>query len=353
MKNIVILGGGYGGINIAANVLHRHFPEDIELTLVDRNPYHSLKTEFYATAAGTKADIDVRLQFPDDKRIKYVFGEVGKVDTEKREILFEDDHPPLPYDTLVVALGCEDAYHGIPGAKKHSYSIQTIQSSREAAAAVGNTKAGGKIVIVGAGLSGIEVAAEIRESRKDLQIQIFDRNESVLKPFDEKVRDYVEDWFRKNNVDVVHHSQVEAVEEAGIVNKGELVKADVVIWTAGVQPSAVVSDLPYEKDKYGKIVVNEYFQVPEDTSIYVVGDCASSEFSPSAQLARVQGQQIADTLVALMNGKEPPKPKPIKLKGTLGSLGSSEGFGMMMDKAMTGWLPRLAKTGVLWLNKRH
>jgi len=353
MKNLVVVGGGYGGLNIVANILHRTFPEDIEITMIDRNPYHALKTEFYATAAGTKADIDVRLQFPKDNRVKYVFGEITEIDTENQEVIFEGNQPAIPYDNLVVALGCEDAYHGVPGAKEFAKSVQTIEQAREAGLAVANTKAGGKIAIVGGGLSGIECAAEIRESRPDLAIQLFDRNDSVLRPFHDKVRDYAEEWFAKNNVDVIHRCQIEAVTEEGIVNKGQLIQTDVTIWTAGVQPSHIVRALPYEKDAQNKIVVNDFYQVPEATNVYVVGDCAASEYSPSAQLARQQGQQIAEILLSIMNGKEPRKPKPIKLKGTLGSLGKNDGFGNMMEKPMTGWLPRLAKSGVLWLNKRH
>jgi len=353
MKKLVVVGGGYGGLNIVANILHRTFPEDIEITMIDRNAYHALKTEFYATAAGTKADIDVRLQFPKDKRVQYVYGDVAKIDTEKNEVIFNDDQPTVPYDTLVVALGCEDAYHGVPGAKEYAKSVQSIEQARETAMAVGNTRANGIIGIVGGGLSGIECAAEIRESRPDLRIKLFDRNASVLRPFHEKVQEYVEEWFAKNEVDVVHYCQIEKVTPEGIINKGELLKTDVTIWTAGVQPNAVVRDLPYEKDKYGKVIINDFYQVPEATNVYVVGDCAASEFSPSAQLARQQGQQIAEILLSIMNGNEPRKPKPIKLKGTLGSLGKNDGFGNMMEKPMTGWLPRLAKTGVLWINKRH
>lgn len=353
MKNLVILGGGYGGINIAANILHQHFPEDIRIILIDRNPYHSLKTEFYATAAGTKADIDVRLNFPDDPRIDYILGEVEMIDTENQTIIFQDTTKNTNYDQLVIGLGAEDIYHGIPGAKEHTYSVQTINAARQAGVAVANTQPYGRIAIVGAGLSGVEVAAEIRSSRPDLKIQLFDRNAAVLRPFDMKIRDYVEAWLRKNDIEVVHHCQVEAVEADGIVNCGKKTPADVTIWTAGVQPNRIVRDLPYKKDRHQKLVVNEFYQVPEDNNVYVVGDCASSEYSPSAQLARQQGQQIARILLDDWQGKTLKKPRPIKLKGTLGSLGRSDGFGNMMDKPMTGWLPRIAKSGVLWLNKRH
>lgn len=353
MKKLVILGGGYGGINIAANILHHNFPEEVEITLVDRNPYHALKTEFYATAAGTKANTEVRLNFPDDDRIHYVYKNVDKVDTESKHIVFKDGANPLAYDYLVVGLGAVDTYRNVPGAKEHSHSVQTMTHAVNTGAAVANTKAHGTIIIVGAGLSGIEVAAEIRVSRPDLNIKLMDRNEAVLRPFDMKIREYVEAWLAKNDVDVVHHCGIEEVLPDGVISHGEKFLSDVTIWTAGVIPNRVVRELPYEKDKQGKIIVNKLFQVPEDNHVYIVGDCASSDYSPSAQLARVQGQQIAEILLEVLHDRKPKVPKPIKLKGTLGSLGRSDGFGNMMDKPMTGWLPRVAKSGVLWLNKRH
>lgn len=353
MKRLVILGGGYGGMNIISNLLQQQLPENIEITLVDRNPYHALKTEFYATAAGTKANTEVRLAFPVDHRVRYVYKEIDAVQTEEKQIVFTDESEPLAYDYLVVGLGAEDTYHRIPGAATHTYSVQTMTEAVKTGAAVANTRPHGKIIIVGGGLSGIEVAAEIRSSRPDLRIQLMDRNEAVLRPFDMKIREYVEAWLLKNHVEVIHHSQVEAVDPDGVVNRNEKYKSDVTIWTAGVVPNRIVQALPYEKDREGKIVINEFYQVPEDESVYIVGDCATSEYSPSAQLARQQGQQIADILLSVLSNKQPKTPKPIKLKGTLGSLGRSDGFGNMMDKPMTGWLPRVAKSGVLWLNKRH
>lgn len=353
MKNLIILGGGYGGMNIAANLLHQNFAEDIQITLIDRNPYHSLKTEFYATAAGTKADMDVRMNFPEDPRINYLFGEVVQIDSDNKQIVFLNETKNIHYDQLVIALGSEDIYHNTPGAEEHTHSVQTINQARETGLAVANTLPHGCISIVGGGLSGIEVAAEIRTSRPDLEIRLYDRNAAVLRPFDMKIRDYVEDWLRKNEIDVVHHCKVEAVYENGLTNCGEDHLSNVTIWTAGVQPSWLVRELSFEKDDQKKLVVNEFYQVPEDPNIFVVGDCAASEFSPSAQLARQQGQDIAKIILAVWDDKPLKAPRPIKLKGTLGSLGRTDGFGDMMDKPMTGWLPRIAKSGVLWLNKRH
>src|SRR5699024_3053879 len=179
------------------------------------------------------------------------------------------------------------------------------------------------------------------------------RGASVLRPFDAKIKAHVSDWFLKNDVEILHHANVEYVEKDGVCNNGVCYVNDVTIWTAGVQPNHLARELPFEKDVQDKIVVNDYYQVPEQPQVYVVGDCASSVHSPSAQLAGEQGEQVADVLMSVIYGKKPKKPKEIKLKGTLGSLGKSDGFGNMMQQPMTGLLPRLAKSGVLWLNKLH
>ncbi|WP_163969380.1 NAD(P)/FAD-dependent oxidoreductase [Oceanobacillus halotolerans] len=353
MRKVVILGGGYGGLKILLQLLENDLPDDVHITVMDRNPYHSMKTEFYTIAAGTSADKDVRAAFPTDDRVTYVYGEITEIDTENELIHIRESSEPVEYDYLVIGLGCEDNYHGVEGAEEFTESVQTFAKVRHTGLSVGNLGAYGKVTIVGAGLSGIEVASEIRESRADLNIRLLDRGGSVLKAFDPKIQAHVADWFTKNDVEVLHHANVEYVEKDGVCNNGVCYVNDVTIWTAGVRPCYLARALPFEKDKQEKLVVNDFYQVPEATNIYVVGDCASSEHSPSGQLAGQQGEQIADVLLAIFRGEEPRKPKEIKLKGTLGSLGKSDGFGNMMQQPVTGLLPRLAKSGVLWLNKRH
>ncbi|WP_430789846.1 NAD(P)/FAD-dependent oxidoreductase [Virgibacillus flavescens] len=352
MKQLVILGGGYGGMLILSTLLDK-LPEDVKITLIDRNPYHSLKTEYYAIAAGTTSDRNVRVDFPEHDQVDYVYGEVSRIDTENQEVSFHDKSNSVSYDYIVIGLGCEDNYHGIPGASEFTHSVQTFANARRAGLAIGNLKAFSKVTVVGAGLSGIEVAAEVRESRPDLNVRLLDRGESVLKPFDPKIQEYVEDWFEKNDVEVLHNANVEYVEKDGVCNNGVCYVNDVTVWTAGVQPNHIVRELPFEQDSQNKIILNDYYQVPSHENVYVVGDCASSSYSPSAQLARLQGEQIADVLSSVFKGEEPKLPKEIKLKGTLGSLGKSDGFGNMFQKATTGFIPRMAKSGVLWLNKRH
>lgn len=354
MKKLVILGGGYGGLQIVQDILHQGVPNNVDITVIDKNPYHSLKTEFYTIAAGTVADRDVRIDFPDDEHVHYVFSEVKEIDTENKQVVVnKKTNNTIDFDYLVIALGCEDNYHGVKGTGKFTESVQNFSNARKTGLAVGNLNAYSKVSIIGAGLSGIEVASEIRESRPDLNIRLLDRGAVVLKAFDKKIQDYVKEWFAANDVEVLHHANVEYVEKDGVCNNGVCYVNDVTIWTAGVRPNYLARNLPFEKDPYDRLIVNEFYQIPEQPNIYVVGDCAASIHSPSAQLATQQGEQVASILLAVLQNNYPRKPAKIKLKGALGSLGKSDGFGSMFQRPVTGLMPRLAKSGILWLNKRH
>ncbi|CAG7616641.1 NADH dehydrogenase-like protein YjlD [Paenibacillus solanacearum] len=352
MKKLVILGGGYGGLTVAKELLDGELPSDTVMILVDRMPFQGLKTEYYALAAGTVSDLDIRVHFPVDPRLILKYGEVTAVDPERKLILFENDDP-LSYDWLVVALGCVDKYHGIEGAQSFSHSIQTLSSTRKTYQVVNDTKPYGQVTIVGGGLSGVEMAAELRESRKDLNIRILDRGASVLSPFPEKLQRFVREWMLEHDIELRSHISLCRVEPGVLHNGQELIETDMTIWTAGIQPSPIVQLLDLPKDNQGRLVINEYHQLPDYTNIYVVGDCAALPFSPSGQAAEAQGKQVAEVLQAVWNN-ETPRLGKIKLKGVLGSLGKKCGFGMMGKRTvMLGMVPRALKSGVLWMSKKH
>src|SRR5699024_5091051 len=250
---------------------------DVQITVIDKNPYHSYKTEFHTIVAGTTADVDVRSQFPLHDQVIYEFGNIRSIDLEEKVVYFQDRSIVVNLDYLVIALGSEDAYHGIEGAEEYAESVQSFSRGRHAGVAVGNLPAYGKVSVVGAGLSGIEVASEIRESRPDLNIRLLDRGGSVLKAFDPKIQAHVADWFVKNDVEVLHYANVEYVEKDGVCNNGICYVNDVTIWTAGVQPHKLVRELPFKTDHYDKVAVNKFFQVPDYEHIYIIGDNASSE----------------------------------------------------------------------------
>ncbi|ALP37695.1 NADH dehydrogenase [Paenibacillus sp. IHB B 3084] len=353
MKNFVILGGGYGGLTIAKELLNKYIPDDVQVILVDRMPFQGLKTEYYALAAGTVSDFDLRVHFPDEQRLIRKYGEVTSMDLENKIVHFQDGEP-LPYEQLVIALGCTDRFHNTPGAEEHSCTIQSFNNTRQTYLRLNEIKPYGHVHIVGGGLSGVEIAAELRESRTDLNITIMDRGERVLSAFPQRLSAYVHAWFKEHQVDALNHVGVCRIEPGAIYNHDEEIVTDAVVWTAGIQPVKIVQDLAVPKDPQGRIMLNEYYQIPDHPEVYVVGDCASLPYSPSAQAAEVQGEQIAHIVHDLWKGHTP-HPHPLKLRGTLGALGKKAGFGygFMGSTSLRGRVPRLLKSGVLWKSKRH
>jgi len=353
MKRLVILGGGYGGLRIIERVLSPDLPDNVFVTLVDRMPFHGLKTEYYALAAGTEPEQAIRVPFPSDPRLTIKYGEVTGIDLDERLVHFGSGEP-LSYDWLVIALGCEDRYHDIPGADQYTHSIQTLSATRNTYAAINNVNPYGTVTIVGGGLSGVEVASELRESRPDLNIRIIDRGESILSPFPKKLQQYASQWFTEHDVQLVSKACVNRVEPGVVYNHDQPLETDAIIWTAGIQANRIVRELPIELDNIRRAVLNPYHQLPRYPNVYVVGDCASLPFAPSAQLAEVQGEQIALMLKKDIKGEEyPASLPPFKLKGVLGSLGKKEGFGVMGKVSLVGQMPRVMKSGVLWMYKRH
>ncbi|EHJ08222.1 NAD(P)/FAD-dependent oxidoreductase [Staphylococcus simiae] len=352
MKNIVLLGGGYGNMRIMSRIFPNSLPKDYHVTLIDRMPFHGLKPEFYALAAGTKSDKDVRMHFPEHPQINTVYGEISDINLDEQIVTV--GHSKIDYDELIIGLGCEDKYHNVPGAEQYTHSIQTLSKSRETFHSISELHQGAKVGIVGAGLSGIELASELRESRPDLEIYLYDRGPRILRTFPEKLSKYIAKWFEKHHVTVIPNSNINKVEPGKIYNCGEPTDIDLVVWTAGIQPVEIVRNLPIDINSNGRVIINQYHQIPTYTNVYVVGDCADLPHAPSAQLAEVQGDQIADILKKQWKNEPLPEKMPeLKVQGVVGSLGDKQGFAYIMDHTVTGRLASILKSGVLWMYKYH
>lgn len=355
MERYVILGGGYGGLAIMNQLLEYELPADVQLVLVDRMPYQGLKTEYYSLAAGTSSEIDIRVSFPNDPRVHLLYRNVQSIDLDGRLIRFADGDT-LAYDHLVIGLGCTDQYHGVPGAEQFGNSIQSLSSTRRTYQLLNDVRPYGQVSIIGGGLSGVEMAAELRESRSDLNIHILDRGARILSSFPEKLSHFVSGWFLEHDIKLHSFVNVSHLKAGAIYNQKddieEEILSDVTVWTAGIQPVLPVQQLQVPKDPQGRIVINKYHHIPEYPNVYVVGDCASLPFSPSAQAAGAQGKQIADVIKARWKGEIPNLGK-IKLKGVLGALGKKSGFGVVGKRAVFGYVPRVMKSGVLWMSKHH
>lgn len=354
MKNLVILGGGYGGIKIIERLLSsKELPDNLRITLIDRSSKQCFKTKFYALAAGSVSENDVRMDFPKHPKLTFINAEITKIELDENKVLLKD-REPVHFDYLVIGLGSEDNFQNVPGVKEYAYSIQTVDNALKTYEKLNSLPPGSVVSIVGAGLTGVELASELIESKKDLKLQIFDRGHTILSAFPKKLSVYVQNWFDNRGVDIINYANITRVEKNTLFNHLEAIHSDAIIWTAGIQPNRVVRELDVEKDPHGRIRLTPHHQIPNYKHVYVVGDCASLPHAPSAQLAEGHAEQVAQVLLKELNG-EPftEKLPPIRLKGVLGALGRKNGFGVVAEKPVTGRVARLLKSGVLWMYKYH
>ena len=117
MKHLVLLGGGMV-ICVLCRAFFQMFFLKNTLTLIDRMPFHGLKPEFYALAAGTKSDSDVRMNFPNSHRVNTIYGEISDIDLDNQ--IVSVGQTKVDYSELIIGLGCEDKYHNVPGAKEYA-----------------------------------------------------------------------------------------------------------------------------------------------------------------------------------------------------------------------------------------
>ncbi|MFX3628002.1 MAG: NAD(P)/FAD-dependent oxidoreductase [Ectobacillus sp.] len=352
MKHLVILGGGYGGMRILQRLLP-NLPDNVQITLIDKVPYHCFKTEYYALVAGTISETHIRIPFPEHPRLTVKYGTITNIDINNSVVELQNGET-VSYDDLIIGLGCEDKYHNVPGAEEFTCSVQSIEKARHTYQQLNGLEPNATVGIVGAGLSGVEVASELRESRPDLNIILFDRGSRILSMFPEKLSKYVEDWFINHNVTIIRNSNITKVEPNIVYNHDEPIPCHAIVWTAGIQASAVVQKLPVEKDNSGRIALTKYHNIPGYENVYVLGDCALLPHAPSAQLAEGQAEQIVSVMLKRWNHEPLPEELPvIKLKGILGSLGKKHGFGLLANQPLLGRVPRLLKSGILWMYKHH
>jgi NADH:ubiquinone reductase (H+-translocating) len=349
-RRLVILGGGYAGMRLIQGLLSK-LDDDHEVILIDRLPYHTFKVEYYALAAGTEPLSELTHPFPDDPRLTKIYGEATSIDTEKRQVLVRD-LDPIEYDELVIAVGCTDHYQNVTGAKENTFSIQTIKKSQIASQRLTTLDPYEKVVVVGGGLSGVELAAELRQSRADLNISIINRGKGLLSPFPTKTQNYVSQWFNDHDVNLINEIQLTEIHPNHAVHDNGIIEFDAAVWTAGIRPATITDSLQGDRDHHGRFVVNEDYSHPSYPDVYIIGDSASANFAPSAYLAELMADRLRDVLLAKWKGQALQLP-PMKLKAVFGSLGKKEGFAVIGDTPIHGRVPRLLKSGVLWLYKKH
>lgn len=382
MKKILILGAGFAGVRAALD-LEKRLKHSVKITVVDKNPYHLFVPSLYevASAYGVKADpfaVTLRksicLPLKDifaGKSIEFIEAAVNSIDTENRHVMTAGGML-LDYDYLVVGLGCIANDFGVPGVMDYAYKFKDIEDglmlNRKVYELV-NEIAGGqrraplKIAVVGAGFTGIEVAAElsgwVRNAGKACsmtsrceRITLLEAGPKMLPAVSEKDRKAIMDRLTRLGI-VVKESMV--VEEVGPdyvkLKNGQKVEADLVIWSAGLRANPVLVNFPSESIGVSKkLKANPDLSVVGLNNVYVIGDAGElldqKTGKPVPALAYVaidQGTVVAKNIYNKLHGKKVSSYKPeystwiapVGGKWALANLG-----GKLRIKGFFGWVVR-------------
>ncbi|MFC8422103.1 NAD(P)/FAD-dependent oxidoreductase [Streptomyces sp. NPDC057236] len=335
---IVVLGAGYAGAFAAGNLARRLSPADTEITVVNAAPDFVERMRLHQLASGQDITFRKLADVFESTGVRLRVARVTGVDPDRGTVAVtgEDGDGELAYDTLLYTLGSSVAHHGVPGAAEYAFDVTGVSSAlrlRERLAGLGE---GGTVLVVGEGLTGIETATELAESRPDLSVALAARGEpgAWLSP---KARRHLRQAFDRLGVTVHAHTAVEAVEpRRAIAADGASVPADVTVWSAGfaVHPLAAASGL--EVAGTGQIVVDRTMRSVSHPDVYAAGDCAYAigengrPLPMSCASAGITNMQATAAIIARLTGGEVPT-TALKYHGNHISLGRRDAIIQMVD----------------------
>ncbi|MEE1766652.1 MULTISPECIES: NAD(P)/FAD-dependent oxidoreductase [unclassified Streptomyces] len=335
---IVVLGAGYAGTFAAGNLARRLSPADTEITVVNAVPDFVERMRLHQFASGRDltprpltdvfAGTGVRLRVA---RVTGIDPESGTV-----AVTGETGDGRLTYDTLLYALGSSVADHGVPGVAEHAYDVTGRASAVRLRERLAELDAGGTVLVVGEGLTGIETATEFAESRPDLSVALAARGElgAWLSP---KARRHLRRAFDRLGVTVHEHTDVTAVEPTRAISAdGTSLAADVTVWSAGfaVHPIAAAAGLRVAET--GQLVVDRTMRSVSHPDIYAAGDSAYAigdngrPLPMSCASAGYTNMQATAAIIARLTGREVPT-VGLKYVGNHISLGQRDAIFQMVD----------------------
>ncbi|GAA1226822.1 FAD-dependent oxidoreductase [Kitasatospora nipponensis] len=353
---IVVLGAGYAGAFAAGNLARRLSPADTEITVVNAVPDFVERMRLHQLASGQAIAFRKLADVFAGTGVRLRIARVTGVDPQRRTVAVtgEDGDNVLGYDTLLYALGSSVAHHGVPGVAEHAFDVTGPTSAlrlRERLARLGE---GGTVLVVGEGLTGIETATELAESRPDLSVALAARGElgAWLSP---KARRHLRRAFDRLGITVREHTDIEAVEPTrAIASDGTSVPADVTVWSAGfaVHPLAAASGL--EVTGTGQIVVDRTMRSVSHPEVYAAGDCAYAigdngrPLPMSCASAGYTNMQATAAIIARLTDSQIPS-IGLKYHGNHISLGRRDAIFQMVDRDVRSKSWYLGGRTAVWL----
>jgi NADH dehydrogenase len=372
-NEIVVLGAGYAGVTVCHEIRRvgkRGFPT----TVVDRHPSHTLRTRLYEVGRLAEANgRSERWSVPIDRVLgrdgaTFVEGEVGGIDLDARTV--QVGPGKIPFRALAICLGSVAAYYGVPGAEEHTEQVYRFAGAvqlaerltalaRTAARANGSPP---RVVVVGGGSTGTEVAAEIATVNwskvidaptPPMEVTLVVGALPLLAGLPEPLIRHATRLLAKARVRLLVGINVSKVEPRALtLQDGQVLPADAVVWCAGLETPAVVRELNTSHGKGGRLLVNEHLELPEHPGVFAVGDVVEFRdprtglLVPStAQAALVEAPVAGRNIVAHLTGGIY-APFHYRERGVVVSVGRRRGAGRVAGVTIWGRPAALLKAAL-------
>jgi NADH dehydrogenase len=386
-KKIVILGGGFAGVECARQ-LESKFGNDseIELVMISEDNFLLFTPMLPQVASGMIETRHIVLPIRTIcKKTKFYEGRIKNIDPYGKLVTLwgtgDKRSISIHYDFLVVGLGSETNFFGMSDVEKNAYTMKTLndavmlrnrvidmleQAENETDPIL--RKSFLNFVVVGGGFAGIETAGELMDllldarkyyptiHKEDLKVVVLEALGMILPGFNEKLADFAKDKMVERGIDIKLKTAVTSFDGNEVTTKSldestkdsidtsqtDSIITKTLIWTAGVTPANTIKRSMFKTEK-GKLVVNDYLEVSDFPGVFAIGDCAlflnpetQRPFPPTAQIAEAQAKVAAKNLISLIKNSEKEK-FVYRSKGQMAIIGKRSGIATFLGMNISGF----------------
>jgi NADH dehydrogenase len=330
VKNVVVLGSGFAGLWAAVGAARRldelRIPaRDVVVTVISSQPFHDIRVRNYEPDL-TACRIPLSAVL-DPVGVAHITAEVTAIDVAARIITFSgsDGFGSQEYDRLVFALGSSVVRPDLPGLREFGFDIDTydqaIRLNRHLASLADGPRTPGAatVVVVGAGLTGIEAACELPGRLAGLlagrdgcipRVLLIDHNPLVGSDMGDSARPLIEAALADNGVEALTGVGVTAVDADSVtLSTGQRLAASTVVWCAGMRANPLTALFGIELDRLGRVPVDDYLQVVGVPSVFAAGDVAAAKMDDqhlsvmSCQHGRPMGRYAGYNVISDLLGE--------------------------------------------------
>lgn len=365
-SRLVVLGTGFGAFNLIKSL-----KRDYRITVVSPRNHFLFTPLLPSTTVGT---IEFRSIIEPVRHARegmtFYHARAEDLDTEAHLVrcvgVEGSEAFDVPYDALAIAVGSVSNTFGVPGVAEHATFLKELSDARllrqriihcfERANLPGTSAEQRSqllhFVVCGGGPTGVEFAGELCDFLNDdlrkpyphlvpeARITLVEALKEILGTFDQKLRRYATELFRRQRITILTDSPVRAVTDRHVeLADGTRLPYGLLLWSTGNGPTAFARRVSLPKDSKGRFVIDTMLRVRHNDSIFAIGDCSVLEGSPlpaTAQVAQQQGKHLARVLRAA-GAKEPAEPFRYRSLGMLAYVGGNRALADLESYKGTGW----------------